>query len=219
MTNNIYIICIYVEVKIATTLLWPKAEIHDFCTSIPWSFKKRFENIKYLKKLDIPYRIWVIRMNKNKNYIKDIYDFLIKNNIISYTESFNVDDVRPSWKWTNESFDLQENKTTTKPNLNINSNFFHKSLYYNNCWFWEIAIKTNWEVIPCVFSRNLVLWDIRSNSLSNIIEIAEKWIRKTSLDKINNCKDCIYRYACLNCRPSNYDYEENFFEKPFNCWV
>lgn len=40
-------------------------------------------------------------------------------------------------------------------------------------------------------------------------------IRKFSKDKIRECSECEYRYACFDCRPNSLS--GNIYEKPWYC--
>jgi radical SAM protein with 4Fe4S-binding SPASM domain len=66
-----------------------------------------------------------------------------------------------------------------------------------------MAIVDTGDVLPCIFSRQLILGNIKvSGSLEAIIAgkaLQQVW--SATKDKVMVCQDCEYRYVCRDCRP------------------
>lgn len=80
----------------------------------------------------------------------------------------------------------------------------------------KIAITSCGDVLPCIFSRNDIVGNIKADNedyLKN--EIIKKW--SITKDNIEVCKDCEYRYCCHDCRPLAIGIYGNMFSKYPRC--
>lgn len=82
----------------------------------------------------------------------------------------------------------------------FNLKFISESQYYNNCLNRKISIDKNGHIKNCP-SFETSFGNINQNRLSSIIkneEFLKMW--NITKDKVNKCKDCEFRYICLDCR-------------------
>lgn len=72
---------------------------------------------------------------------------------------------------------------------------------YNCCYHSKIAISQSGEIFPCFMSRGIKLGQLDGNN-TIISQLDEQYdiVRALSKDKIEPCSDCMYRYACIECR-------------------
>jgi radical SAM protein with 4Fe4S-binding SPASM domain len=94
--------------------------------------------------------------------------------------------------------------------------FFYNQ-HFNPCLGQQLAVDCGGEIKPCLWWHE-ILGDIKKDNIISMINIGifdKYW--ECSKDKINVCKDCELRYACLDCRLSHHDGEDNFTEKPTYC--
>ena len=80
--------------------------------------------------------------------------------------------------------------------------FFH-NIKYHPCIGNTLAISHTGNVLPCPMMRNHVLGNIRDRELYTIFENGKEEIDKfwnLTLDNIEKCRDCEFRYACNDCR-------------------
>lgn len=199
--NNINILkeC---NVSIRFSLYGYNAETHDNITQVKGSFKKTIEAIQLLKSNNIKVSVAVVIMKENENIVEKIKKFVINELKINYN-GFDV--IRPSNVNDNlehriSSYDLLEKRYETYPKFTITKQQFFNNHYYNPCWNSKIAITAEGDIIPCIFARNFIIGNIRNNNLNELqSEILKKW--KITKNKIDECNECEYRYACFDCRP------------------
>lgn len=203
-------------IKLATSLLGHNAEIHDACTQTPGSFRLWHRNIKQVQALGIPYRIGVVRMRQNEQTMDEIEMFLRKEGLLAQDEPFNPDDVRPSGR--GRSRDV----LPTKPldyglYLTVNPFFFHLAQRYNPCWRGELAVAPTGAVYPCIFSRQLAVGNLNQESLSMILERLRQRFWNITLDQVERCRDCEFRYACMDCRALSFNMRRGLYGGPVRC--
>jgi len=80
--------------------------------------------------------------------------------------------------------------------------FFH-NIKYHPCISNTLTISHTGNVLPCPMMRDHVLGNVRDRELYTIFEKGKEEIDKfwnLTLDNIEKCRDCEFRYACNDCR-------------------
>lgn len=201
--------------KLATSLLGPDSEIHDNCTRTTGSFNNWYKNIKIAQRIGLTYRIGVIRMKQNENTINAIEAFLRAEQLISSNDIFNAVDVRPTG--CANILDLPSIPMEYELNLNINGKFFHNSRRYNSCWKGLMAVSSRGNVHPCVFARSLIVGNLNEKPMDAIIRNLSDTYWKITLDQTERCRDCEFRYACVDCRPLSFNFHKSLYGEPIRC--
>jgi len=187
------------SIKIATTLLGSVPSIHDACTRTPGSFRRWYANIEKVQQMGIDFRIGVVRMRQNETDMKNIEKFLRDKDLLKVGDHFNPDDVRPMGRGKDQ--DIQPSSIPDcEPNLKATPKFFHLARIYNPCWRGELCVSTSGTVHPCVFSKKLTAGDLTRESLAEVVTKLTKSYWSITLDRVDRCKDCELRYACMDCR-------------------
>lgn len=199
------------RIKIATTLLGSCSEIHDRCTKSKGSFNMFIRNIRKIRDAGVDFRIGVIRLPENQANMSALEELMHKENLGSCLP----DDVRPIGRGKN--YPISISKQTSDLYLHINREYFNMACHWNTCWGGELAVTSKGEVLPCVFARNQVIGNIYKQNLKEIINgPAQKYWRIRS-DKIDKCKDCEYRYACMDCRVLSLKCSRELYSIPVRC--
>lgn len=89
-----------------------------------------------------------------------------------------------------------------EPKFMINKEKFIRSYTGNTCLFGKFSILPDWYVTPCEFERNIFYGNVKKEDIKSILEskkLNEYWYLDFS--KIDECKNCEYRFACKDCRP------------------
>jgi len=84
----------------------------------------------------------------------------------------------------------------------ISEKDFIQRKYGHSCWWGIMAVTFDGSVLPCTMSRQETYGNVNLQSLTKILEspfLNKLWT--LSKDHIEICKDCEYRYMCLDCRP------------------
>jgi radical SAM protein with 4Fe4S-binding SPASM domain len=192
------------KVSVAISLYSNEPKVHDQITQIKGSHVLTMKAIMLCKKYKIPLRIGFIAMKQNEKTIEQTSNF-IQNNKLGKRSKPDI--IRPTVNGLltqlMPSVDCQiKYSFATKPSFITSLKTFSTNINYNPCLERTLAITSNGDVLPCVFSRNMILGNINKQKLKDIIHgsLTQKaW--HTTKDNIQVCKDCEYRYACNDCRP------------------
>lgn len=107
-----------------------------------------------------------------------------------------------------------DDKTFMYPSTDFHR--FTKNLEYHPCLSNSLAISAQGNVLPCLMMRDVVFGNIYDNHIYDIIHENFKLINyywKLNLDKINQCKNCEFRYACNDCRALEKSKNNDLFSK------
>lgn len=70
----------------------------------------------------------------------------------------------------------------------------------NPCYSKMVAISVTGEVYPCIMSRFLSYGKLDGdNSLTDVLNEEYDLLKNLTKSKMHSCKECVYRYACLDC--------------------
>lgn len=201
--NDIELLVKY-DIRVATNIYSKRPEIHDQITGLKGSFEKTIRNIKMMRDKGVKVYIATILMKQNEVYREETVDFIKELGELMPLKHFDV--VRPAGRG--------RNSTTSSKNLEhllqkkqpvfakITKEKFLKRLHGHSCWWGNAVVTCRGRVMPCIMASGTELGDIKKQSLPEIIKGASlRQLWKTSKDKVGVCKDCEYRYACLDCRP------------------
>jgi len=106
---------------------------------------------------------------------------------------------------------------TSEFNMNAQTQFYIESKNHNNCLYRKIAFDQDGLIKNCpamkesfgsIYDKNIDLTKLLTNK-----NFTKFW--NINKDKIDVCKDCEYRYACLDCRC--FRMNEDIYSKPKKC--
>lgn len=204
--------------SIRISLYGHESRVHEKVTGIKGSFEKTQNALKLLKNNNIPTSIAVIMMKENEEELLNIKKY-IKN--LGYADT-GFDVIRPSCdneKINNHkvsNIELLKERYNIYPKFTITKKQFEMNHWYNSCWNSKLAITSNGDVLPCIFARDDIIGNIKSDNFKSIINnINGKWL--ITKDKIDVCRDCEFRYACHDCRPIANAINKNLYSKYPRC--
>ena len=104
---------------------------------------------------------------------------------------------------------------------NISPNYFEANMDHfknrkvNNCLHGKISVSKEGEIKSCPSTKD-IYGHIDLNTLRDVVKTKNiKKLWNISKDDINGCKDCEFRYICLDCRA--YTENGNKYSKPKKC--
>ena len=202
------------DVEVHFAIYGSYADVHDKVTQVRGSFDKLILNIKKLQKNDVKLISHVVIMRENENEVEKIYKLLEKLGItkIKYDEYRQVGDLDDKHTVLNSRLKGQI------PNFKASIERFWLSNYINTCWYGKCVISASGDVYPCEMERNYKYGNIRDNTISDIIHsdtIDNFWF--LSFNKIETCKQCELRFACIDCRPLALGVKNNIYQKNPRC--
>ena len=195
------------------------AQIHDAITQITGSFEKMVMNVKRLLELNIKISPAVVIMRENQHCTEQIKLFIeslgLKYN--GYDVIRNVYGGRQT-DHTPTNINVIDCSIRSKPEFYIDEEMFNKAYQINTCWYGKFAITETGMVIPCVFERNIILGDLKEQSIQEVLnsETLEKYWYLT-LNQVEICKDCEFKYSCTDCRPLGMGNSGNLLGKNPRC--
>lgn len=191
------------KVKVKVSLYGDTAELHNSITLINGSFEKTVQAIQEMLKRDIDIEVAITVMRENQEYYERIVQFLKALGVKKHKFDLvrEVCDCNQNCHLCTRD-DLIKKKYRTEPKFSISKNWFEKAFNQNTCWYGKFAITEHGDVIPCVFERNILLGNLKEQTISNLLkseQLNQFW--RLDFSQIEECKDCEYRYACKDCRP------------------
>lgn len=182
-------------------------EEHDKVTTLKGSYEKTLQAIELLKKYEIPYRVATTHMKGieiGKENTK-LFHITPNKDVIRMAGRGNIGLLSP---------ELLKKKLITKNTFSrpLNPNDVKKAVGGHQCFASKIYISANLEVYPCVMERRISHGNLENTSLENVLNSE---ILSFNKDKIKECSECEFRYACYDCRPDSLT--EDIQEKPYYC--
>jgi radical SAM protein with 4Fe4S-binding SPASM domain len=204
-------------INIAMSLYSYKSETHDAITGVPGSYTKTVNSLKYLLAYGIPVRCETIAMRQNEEDLEATSYFLYQLGV----RCRPPDPIRPTGRGKSKEnwpqwYDLRNMQT--EPDFLVDGVLYKRNQYWNACWFGKAAVTSSGDVLPCIFARDLVVGNVKKQSLDNIIMgDAMQSLWSINSDQVETCKDCEYRYICHDCRALAYGFTGNLYAKSPRC--
>jgi len=189
------------KVCFALSLYSCEDNVHDTITGVAGSHKRTCEAFHQLKEMEYLVRIGYILFEENLPHDQATRDFVLE--LTGDPDQAIPDMVRPSGR--GRDCGLQTQHRVNHPRgvsyIEFQPEPGRAFAYKPTCWKGKLAITPEGAVIPCIFSRNFVLGDLRESSLEEIIDSQKaKGLWNITLEDVTVCKYCEYRYACSDCR-------------------
>ena len=188
--------------RAATSIYSKRPEVHDEITTVKGSFERTMRGVNMIRERGIRLRVACTIMKQNQDYADETWEFLKE---IDAPRHRTFDIVRPSGRGNDaeifpDKYSRKQLYRTTARFLAIDKATFIKRYNGNGCWQGKIAISSEGYVNPCIMQRDGTAENVRNKPLREIIkgDIHRYW--DISMDRIDVCRDCEYRYACHDCR-------------------
>ncbi len=195
------------------------AQVHDEITQVPGSFNLTMKGISLLLEAGVQVRVGFIVMKQNEQTVDETLDFFEQLGL----KGRGPDVVRPTGGGQDD--DLMPDMAVQKrfglllepPKGQVGLSKYRRNRAFNPCLAGKIAVTAEGLVLPCIFSREIILGDVHNNTISEIVENSEtQRVWTITKDEVMVCGDCEYRYGCHDCRPLSYSTNDkmNFDSAP-----
>lgn len=194
----------YPNLHIATSLHSYIEEEHEKVTNIKGSYQKTLGTLQSLCKLDIPHR-----------FVGALIGGVCVGSDCGVGEPSRRDYIRLSGKANLKLYNDELLKKRMISEEKIHSGNIEETLKYNynqSCFATHLYIGSDMNVYPCPMERRIFHGNLRNGHLHDMLN---SHIMNMSKNDIDVCKDCEYRYLCLDCRPDSLNGE--LYEKPWYC--
>lgn len=103
----------------------------------------------------------------------------------------------------------------SRSNFYVNSKLYFESQKYNNCLYKKISVdKEGWiKNCPSMKKNYGHINDVELISVASSKSFTSYW--NINKDKIDTCKNCEYRYMCIDCRA--YRKSDDLYSCPLKC--
>ena len=169
--------------------------------------------------IDIPLSTLTVVANVGK---KEILAELIKGISFSilqlqFEKEMKSEDIKEYFADSARNIRIITHRTAPMEKINTDPEAFFYNQTFNPCLGHQVAINYDGMIKPCLWWP-YNLGDIRNDRLKDMI-IAGKFDKywNASKDTIPICKDCEYRYNCMDCRIDPACRKEDFKNKPTFC--
>ena len=191
------------KIRFKCSLYGHTPEVHDRITQHPGSFKQLITNIHYFQEHGVEVTAAIVIMKENEAYFEDILSFVksigvkYKFDVIREVFGGKQSDHKP------ENMNIIHSVMRTSPHFKkVDKNKFDRAMQKNTCWSGKMAICEDGNILPCVFERNISYGNIKDKSIKDIMRstcLQMCW--NCSMEQIDNCQVCEFRFACKDCRP------------------
>lgn len=190
-----------VGASVRVSLYGCDAQTHDAITQHPGSFARLDRSLDILKARDIPVAIAVVLMRENQDILPQIREYIERKGL-QYNGFDTVRTVKHSVQNSHAVTrrDITAQRIMHQPHFTTSPFAFSCNRQWNSCWYGKLAITSRGDVIPCIFARDLVCGNVRTDPLESIREKLLGYWRITK-DQVEGCSACEFRYACDDCRP------------------
>lgn len=182
-------------------------------------FLKSFEKSR-INSIDLVIRS---ELGINFSFLKDIISEYKRIHIIILTESNKNEVIMSNGSTMGHIIHTTQIMSNSKicgnvsPSLfSFQIDFINEARKYNTCLNRKISIDVNGEIKNCP-SMNKSYGNICDTSISSVLKqklFRELW--KINKDLIKECKDCEFRYSCMDCRAFVED-SNDILSKPMKC--
>ncbi len=190
-------------INVAVSLYSNEADVHDGVTNTPGSHRKTMSALQMLKQAGVPTRVETVLMKPNEQTVIETQS-LVEGMGFAHR---SPDVLRPEGRGDNPTLTPSKEAVVkyglmTSPSFTVDKTTFSRYLSGHSCLLGKITITDTGDVLPCIFSRNLVVGNVRESLLKDVVTGQKlEVIWKSTKDNVLVCKDCEYRYVCFDCRP------------------
>ena len=217
LTDEIIDLIARCHASVRISIYGHNSAVHDGITKKKGSFDQLITGLQKLTERKIKVKLALIIMKENEAYIEDIIHFL-KQLPIPYNGYDVIRNTTPGKKNEHYVHDARilRQRYQYEPKFTTSYEEFYHNKQYNSCWNGKFSVTANGDVIPCIFARQSVCGNVKTEPLPEIISNLEReW--SITKDKVKTCCDCEYRYACHDCRPTAYGITGDYLSKHERC--
>ena len=203
---------------IAFSLYSPDAEVHDSITQVRGSFKKTVAAIHRAQDMALKVRIGMAVMQQNAGHEQAMLDFA-KDEFFLEAASVRFDPVHETGRGSNlntKHISLMPSQNSHMPDAGNQTSVQHHQVIQQDkvemaavdarkqiTRRGKLAVCADGNVSPCIFNREHVLGNIRSQSLAEILNVKSpgQGNIKPSVERWNHCQ---HNLSCSDCQMVAY---------------
>jgi len=195
------------NIKVALSVYSYIPTMHDYVTKHTGSFDKTTRGIRWLRERNVKYRVANVLMDKvelgERN--TDLFRLNPEKDIIRMSGRGNLG-------LLNE--ELLRKRLITPKNFEepLKPSLVRQAFAYHQCFSTRLYIDVKLNVYPCVMERRICHGSLKNSHLKDVLRSDIFTFNK---DRIEECRECEFRYCCFDCRPNTLT--DNIAAKPWYC--
>lgn len=192
------------KIRIALSLHSFIESEQDKFTQTPGSYKKITSTLKDLKELGMTYR-----------YVGVYSTMVDAGNEIDFGGTYQRDYIRLTGRGSLRHYDARLLKERLKTRDSFKFKDLRKAImdiWSSNCFSRYFYIGSDLEVYPCVMERRFSHGNLKGKHLADVVDQS---LFDFSKENVDGCRDCEYRFVCLDCRPDSLTGDK--YAKPWFC--
>jgi radical SAM protein with 4Fe4S-binding SPASM domain len=172
---------------------------YDLLTSTQANYPRLIMNLEKLDRAQVPFSLTLLM---TEDTVTDQLD------AIEFFESFHPHEVRLEvlrpvrWQPSTPS-NLTPYLYRSEARFPVTAaDSFFQAREGHSCWMGKVAVTLEGDVLPCIAARTERINNCRQKDLKRMYRDGDfdpYW--KFSIDAVETCNICEYRYACFDCRP------------------
>jgi radical SAM protein with 4Fe4S-binding SPASM domain len=202
-------------VRFAISVYSHRPEHHDAITLVPGSWNRTVGNLRRLLERGFAVRVGVIRMEPNWDDMEGTRRYLTGLGVPE--KAIGFDTVRPTGRGCEGGL-AEPERSLIKLGPPTRFETENGRLSARTCWSGRLAVDPEGNAYPCVFSRKLPVGNVRESGLAALLggePVRDLW--SITLEKVEDCRVCEYRYACFDCRLQAHARTGRMLAKPPTC--
>lgn len=172
--------------------------IHDSMAGMEGSYRKVLAAIKKIKEKNYSMDVNIIVTKHNQGDLKETIGFLKQLGIEKI--QFQVLKTEREEVFASAMKTALFKTTAFFPKVRKDQFFLYREC--SPCWLGKLSVDSNGDVFPCLMNQREFIGNVRKMPLANILrefqQIEKYWY--LTKDNVDVCKDCEFRYACVDCR-------------------
>lgn len=204
------------DVHLAASFYSHRSEVHDCITKVPGSCRATLKTLSKIKERQIPLRIGIIAMKQNETNVIKTKKYLLEK---KFTDRVGIDALRPCGRGVNDdNHSVQYDSMKRRPQFWADWQEYVKNHEQNSCWHGKLAVSSTGNVMPCIFSRDEILANVRTEPLSKIVKsVRTQTLWHLTHNQVDGCNVCEYRYVCHDCRALSLNVKGKLLAKSPRC--
>ena len=207
------------NVALDVTVYGDSSKLHEAVTKSPGSFEKTYKGIRTALDEKLTVNLTLIVVHSNEPFLKRILEWWrqeFPKAAIGFDYTRPVGRAKPIYEQLSFTH-LNRYREHEVGFSGIGVEEFVRRTEGNPCLSDKVMIDGDGIVSPCIMLRKNC-GSLADQSLGQILNSRNfSQFRDLTLDNVETCKDCEFRYACSDCRPISIGLGNGMYGKPPEC--
>lgn len=190
------------DVLVSLQILSFKEAMHDKMTQVPGSFKKTMQNLENMMEHKVRLAFVLPLVAYNEDHWAETMEWF---------DGYDAEDSRAMFMYPKSSGNFEHvsrdmlskaYRTSNKPFEDVKAKIFFEHAQCNAWFSGHLAVTSYGDILPRPTAREEIIANIQDKDLIGVFrdeDMFKYWL--LTKDEVEICRDCEYRYACVDNRP------------------